>query len=85
MCLFISLYNLYKNYFSSKKNTNTNENSNCTISRNNDSRTNSPKGCYFVNESKIEEKWYHNLKYLFIGIAFGIVFVKAEIISWFRI
>ncbi len=26
-----------------------------------------------------------NLRYLFIGIAFGIVFVKAEIISWFRI
>lgn len=26
-----------------------------------------------------------NLKYLFVGIAFGIVFVKAEIISWFRI
>ena len=26
-----------------------------------------------------------NLRYLFVGIAFGIVFVKAEIISWFRI
>ena len=26
-----------------------------------------------------------NIKYLFVGIAFGIVFVKAEIISWFRI
>ena len=26
-----------------------------------------------------------NLKYMFVGIAFGIVFVKAEIISWFRI
>jgi uncharacterized protein len=26
-----------------------------------------------------------NLKYLFVGLAFGIVFVKAEIISWFRI
>ena len=26
-----------------------------------------------------------NLKYLFIGILFGIIFVKAEIISWFRI
>ena len=43
------------------------------------------KDAICVNESKIEEKWYHNLKYLFIGIAFGIVFVKAEIISWFRI
>lgn len=26
-----------------------------------------------------------NLKYLIVGILFGIVFVKAEIISWFRI
>ncbi len=26
-----------------------------------------------------------NLKYLVVGIVFGIVFVKAEIISWFRI
>lgn len=43
------------------------------------------KDAICVNESKVEEKWYHNLKYLFIGIAFGIVFVKAEIISWFRI
>ncbi len=29
--------------------------------------------------------WLSNIKYLFIGIAFGIVFVKGEIISWFRI
>jgi uncharacterized protein len=26
-----------------------------------------------------------NINYLLVGIAFGIVFVKAEIISWFRI
>lgn len=26
-----------------------------------------------------------NLKYMIVGICFGIVFVKAEIISWFRI
>jgi hypothetical protein len=26
-----------------------------------------------------------NIKYLVVGIIFGIVFVKAEIISWFRI
>lgn len=38
-----------------------------------------------VNESRLEHKWYHNLKYLVVGILFGIVFVKAEIISWFRI
>ncbi|MFZ4771233.1 MAG: YeeE/YedE family protein, partial [Ferruginibacter sp.] len=38
-----------------------------------------------VNESQLTHKWYHNLKYLLVGIVFGIVFVKAEIISWFRI
>jgi uncharacterized membrane protein YedE/YeeE len=38
-----------------------------------------------VNESHLEHKWYHNLKYLVVGILFGIIFVKAEIISWFRI
>jgi uncharacterized membrane protein YedE/YeeE len=38
-----------------------------------------------VNESKLEHKWFHNVKYLIIGILFGIIFVKAEIISWFRI
>lgn len=31
------------------------------------------------------EKWYQLLKYMVVGILFGIVFVKAEIISWFRI
>jgi len=38
-----------------------------------------------INESHLEHKWYHNLKYLAVGILFGIVFVKAEVISWFRI
>ncbi len=38
-----------------------------------------------VNESRLEHKWYHNIKYLVVGILFGIVFVKAEVISWFRI
>ena len=27
----------------------------------------------------------NNIKYLFVGVAFGIIFIKAEIISWFRI
>lgn len=26
-----------------------------------------------------------NIKYLIVGIVFGIIFVKAEVISWFRI
>ena len=38
-----------------------------------------------VNESKLQHKWYHNIKYFFVGIAFGILLVKAEVISWFRI
>jgi uncharacterized membrane protein YedE/YeeE len=39
-----------------------------------------------VNESEIEPySWRSNLKYLVVGTAFGIIFVKAEIISWFRI
>lgn len=38
-----------------------------------------------INESHLQHKWYHNLKYLVTGILFGIVFVKAEVISWYRI
>ncbi|MBP0613449.1 YeeE/YedE family protein [Chryseobacterium sp. cx-311] len=38
-----------------------------------------------VNESALEHRWYHKLKYLLVGIFFGIVFIKAEVISWFRI
>jgi uncharacterized membrane protein YedE/YeeE len=32
-----------------------------------------------------EHRWWHNIKYLVVGIIFGVVFVKAEIVSWFRI
>lgn len=38
-----------------------------------------------VNESRLNHPWWYNFKYLAVGIVFGIVFVKAEIISWFRI
>ncbi|REJ83780.1 MAG: transporter [Bacteroidetes bacterium] len=38
-----------------------------------------------VNESQLNHKWYHNIKYFIVGILFGIVFVKSEVISWFRI
>lgn len=38
-----------------------------------------------VNESQLEHKWYHKIKYMIAGIFFGIVLVKAEVISWFRI
>lgn len=38
-----------------------------------------------VNESKIEPNFWSNLKYVFIGLVFGILFIKAEVVSWFRI
>lgn len=38
-----------------------------------------------INESQQTHPWWYNFKYLIVGIVFGIVFVKAEIISWFRI
>ena len=38
-----------------------------------------------LNESNLSHPWWYNFKYLAVGIVFGIVFVKAEIISWFRI
>ena len=44
-----------------------------------------PFVCDAPNDSKQVENWTGNLKYLVVGLMFGIVFVKAEIISWFRI
>lgn len=38
-----------------------------------------------VNESQLSHPWWYNLKYAAVGIVFGIVFIKAEIVSWFRI
>ncbi|RZJ34609.1 MAG: transporter [Flavobacterium sp.] len=38
-----------------------------------------------VNDSRLQHKWYHNLKYLIVGFLFGMVFIKAEVISWYRI
>jgi len=38
-----------------------------------------------INESELKHPWWYNLKYFFAGILFGIVLVKAEVISWFRI
>jgi uncharacterized membrane protein YedE/YeeE len=36
------------------------------------------------NESKNDTSFSGNYKYLLAGIFFGVVFLKAEIISWFR-
>lgn len=38
-----------------------------------------------VNESELKHPFWHNLKYLVIGILFGVILVKSEVISWFRI
>ncbi len=41
--------------------------------------------CDAPNDMTKNEGLVGNLKYLIVGVMFGIVFVKAEIISWFRI
>lgn len=41
--------------------------------------------CEAPNDMEKLESPLENMKYLVVGILFGIVFVKAEIISWFRI
>ena len=38
-----------------------------------------------VNDTELRHPWWFNLKYLAAGLLFGIVLVKAEVISWFRI
>jgi uncharacterized protein len=43
----------------------------------------SPVEC--KNESSLPERGFSLVKYVALGTIFGIVFVKAEIISWFRI
>jgi uncharacterized protein len=44
-----------------------------------------PVACEAPNAQLKSESWVSNLKYAAVGMFFGIVFVKAEIISWFRI
>lgn len=38
-----------------------------------------------VNDSDLTHPWWVNLKYSLAGIFFGIILVKSEVISWFRI
>jgi uncharacterized protein len=37
-----------------------------------------------INESQLVHPWWYNFKYLMVGILFGIILVKAELVSWFR-
>ena len=38
-----------------------------------------------VNEENVQTPAWHNLKYLFFGLLFGIVLIKSEVVSWYRI
>jgi uncharacterized membrane protein YedE/YeeE len=38
-----------------------------------------------LNESRTASPLWHKLFYVFWGFLFGIVFIKAEIVSWYRI
>jgi uncharacterized membrane protein YedE/YeeE len=38
-----------------------------------------------VNESELINPWWYNFKYFLVGILFGIVLIKTEVVSWFRI
>lgn len=38
-----------------------------------------------VNNSELDQPLIHNIKYAIAGILFGIILVKAEVVSWFRI
>jgi uncharacterized membrane protein YedE/YeeE len=38
-----------------------------------------------ISREETKHPWWHNFKYLFMGIVFGIILIKAEVISWFRI
>lgn len=44
-----------------------------------------PIECEAPNLSENSESGLSLLKYLLVGIFFGIIFVKAEVVSWFRI
>jgi uncharacterized protein len=38
-----------------------------------------------INESSLQHLWWYNIKYLVAGVLFGIILVKSEVVSWFRI
>jgi uncharacterized protein len=38
-----------------------------------------------VNDTQLLHPSWHSIKYLLVGMAFGMLFIKAEIVSWFRI
>jgi uncharacterized protein len=38
-----------------------------------------------IDESGLVHPWWYNVKYFIAGSLFGIILVKSEIISWFRV
>jgi uncharacterized membrane protein YedE/YeeE len=38
-----------------------------------------------VNEEKVHRASWHNIQYVIMGVLFGIILIKSEVISWFRI
>jgi len=38
-----------------------------------------------INTSVLKHPWWYNIKYMVAGLFFGIVLIKTEVISWFRI
>lgn len=44
-----------------------------------------PEACEAPNSSEEKEDLVSNFKYLLIGAMFGVVFIKGEIVSWYRI
>lgn len=38
-----------------------------------------------VNNMEEQQPWWHLLKYLLMGVLFGIILVKSQVLSWFRI
>lgn len=38
-----------------------------------------------INDTELKHPWWYNIKYLLAGILFGVILVKSEVISWFRI
>lgn len=38
-----------------------------------------------INTSELKHPWWYNLKYMAVGILFGVILVKTEVVSWFRI
>jgi uncharacterized protein len=39
----------------------------------------------YSNEPELKHPWWYNFKYSLVGMLFGIILIKSEVVSWFRI